>query len=45
MDSTTIIIVVVALVILGAILGLVFSRRRRSERLHKEFGTEYEHAV
>ena len=37
--------VVLVLVILGAILGLVFARRRRSERFHDQFGPEYDHTV
>ena len=45
MDSTSIIIVVLVLVIFGAILGLVFARRRRSELLHDQFGPEYDHTV
>jgi hypothetical protein len=40
-----IITVVVVLVIIGAILGLVFARRRRSERLQDHFGPEYDHTV
>jgi len=44
-DTYMIIIVVVVLVIVGAILGLVFSRRRRSERLHDRFGPEYDRTV
>jgi cytoskeletal protein RodZ len=44
-DTTSIIIVVLVLVILGAILGLVFARRRRSEQLHDQFGPEYDHTV
>jgi hypothetical protein len=45
-NTTYIIIaVVLVLVIVGAILGLVFSRRNRSERLHDLFGTEYDHTV
>jgi hypothetical protein len=40
-----IITVVMVLVIVGAILGLVFAGRRRSERLHDQFGTEYDHTV
>jgi hypothetical protein len=45
--NTTIMIVtvVLVLVIIGAILGLVFSRRRRSERLQDQFGPEYDHTV
>ena len=45
MDTTSIIIVVLVFVIIGAILGLVFARRRRSERLHDHFGPEYDHTV
>ena len=46
MSTLTItIIVVVAVVIIGVILGLVFARRNRSERLHKQFGPEYDHTV
>ena len=46
MSTLTItIIVVVAVVIIGVILGLVFSRRNRSERLHKQFGPEYDRTV
>jgi hypothetical protein len=45
-DSTvTIIVVVFVLVIIGAFLGLVFSRRKRTERLHEKFGPEYDHTV
>jgi hypothetical protein len=45
-NTTYIIItVVLVLVILGAILGLVFARRRRSEQLHDQFGPEYDHTV
>ena len=46
MDTTTIIIiVVVVLVIVGVIFGLLFTSRRRSQRLHDQFGPEYEHTV
>jgi len=46
MNSTYIIIaVVLILVIMGAILAPVFARRKRSERLHGQFGTEYDHTV
>jgi len=45
-DTTTIIIiVVVVLVIVGVIFGLLFTSRRRSQRLHDQFGPEYEHTV
>jgi hypothetical protein len=40
-----IIIVVLVLVIIGAILGPIFARRKRSARLHDQFGTEYDHTV
>jgi hypothetical protein len=46
MNSTYIIIaVVLILVIMGMILGPIFSRRKRSERLHDQFGTEYDLTV
>ena len=47
MNSTFIIIaVVLILLIMGVILGLIFAaRRKRSERLHDQFGTEYDHTV
>ena len=46
MNTTTMIItVVLVLVVIGAILGLVFSRRRRSERFQDQFGPEYDHTV
>jgi len=45
LDTNGIITVVVVLVIIGAILGLVFARRRRSERLQDHFGPEYAHTV
>jgi uncharacterized protein YneF (UPF0154 family) len=40
-----IIIVVLVVVIIGGILGLVFARRRHSERLYDQFGPEYDHTV
>jgi hypothetical protein len=46
MNTTYIIIaVVLGLVIVGAILGPIFARRKRSERLHDHFGSEYDHTV
>ncbi|HZM22215.1 MAG TPA: hypothetical protein VFC02_10745 [Anaerolineales bacterium] len=46
MNTTyTIIAVVLVLVIAGAILGPIFARRKRSERLHEHFGPEYDHTV
>jgi len=45
-NATYIIIpVVLLLVILGAIFGLVYARRRRSEQLKDQFGPEYDHTV
>jgi hypothetical protein len=45
--STTylIIAVVLVLVIFGTILGLIFARRKRSERFQNKFGSEYDRAV
>jgi hypothetical protein len=37
--------VVLILVIMGVILGPRFARRNRSDRLHGQFGTEYDHTV
>lgn len=46
MNSTYIIIaVILILVIMGMILAQIFSRRKRSEQLHNQFGTEYDLAV
>lgn len=46
MNATYIIVaVVLVLVIIGAVLGVVFSRRKRSERLQDHFGPEYDRTV
>src|SRR5512140_719192 len=46
MSSTYILIaVVVILVIMGMILGPRFASRKRSERLHDQFGPEYDRAL
>ena len=46
MNSTYIVIaVVVILVIMGVILAPMFSHRKRSERLHDKFGSEYDLTV
>jgi len=46
MNTTYIIVaVVLGLMIMGAILGPIFARRKRSERLHDHFGPEYDHTV
>ena len=42
---TIIIIVILVVVIIGVILGLIFARRNRSEKFHKEFGPEYDRTV
>jgi hypothetical protein len=45
-NTTYIIItVVVVLVVIGAILGVVFSRRKHSEQLQDHFGPEYDRTV
>ena len=46
MDTTTLIItVILVLVIVGAIMGSIFARRNKTEKLHDQFGTEYDHTV
>jgi len=46
METTYYIIaVVLVVVIIGAILAPIFARRRRSARLHDQFGPEYDHTV
>jgi len=47
MNTTYIINIVVVLVfvIVGAILGPIFARRKRSERFHNQFGPEYDRTV
>ena len=45
MNTTSLIIVAVVLVFVGAILGMVFARRKRSERLHAQLGPEYDRTV
>ena len=40
-----IIAVVLVVVIVGVILGLVFSRRKRSQRFQNKFGSEYDRTV
>ena len=46
MTTTNIFIaVVLILVIMGIILAPIFARRKRSERLHDQFGTEYDLTV
>jgi hypothetical protein len=37
--------VVLVLAVAGTVLAVVFMRRNRSQRLHEQFGTEYEHTV
>jgi hypothetical protein len=46
MNSTYIIIAVaLILVIMGVIMAPNFARRKRSDRLHEQFGDEYDHTV
>jgi hypothetical protein len=46
MSATYIYIAVVLIVvIMGLIMAPIFARRKRSERLHDQFGSEYDHAV
>jgi hypothetical protein len=46
MNSTYIIVaVVLVLLVMGAIMAPNFARRKRSERLHDQFGSEYDHTV
>ncbi len=46
MDTTYIIIAVaLVLVVLGAVLWPMMARRKRSEQLHDQFGSEYDHTV
>ena len=46
MDQTYItVIAVVVLVIVGGILGMIFSRRRSADKLQEHFGSEYGHTV
>jgi hypothetical protein len=46
MNTTYIIIaIVLGLMVIGAILWPIFTRRKRSERLHDHFGAEYDHTV
>jgi hypothetical protein len=44
-NTYLIVIVVLVLVIMGAILGPIFARRKRSDHFHDKFGTEYDHTV
>jgi FtsZ-interacting cell division protein ZipA len=48
MDILELVIVIVVALVVVAVLAAAawaFSRRRRTERLHRRFGPEYEHAV
>jgi hypothetical protein len=45
MTYIMIIAVVLALVVMGILLALVFIRQKQSERLHDQFGAEYDHTV
>ncbi len=45
MSITFIIVVVAVLLVVGAISGLVFSRRQRSKRFQNKYGSEYNRTV
>jgi len=46
MNTTYLIIaVILVLVVLGAILGVIFSRRQRSKKFQNKYGTEYDRTV
>ena len=47
MDTTVLVLIIVAVILLVAVLalGVMLSRRKRSERLQKQFGSEYERSV
>ena len=46
MDATSILIIsVLAVVIVGAIVGPILSSRRRSKQLRSQYGSEYDHTV
>jgi hypothetical protein len=45
MNTTYITIAVVLLVVVGVVLGAIFTRRNRSVRFHDRFGSEYDHTV
>lgn len=48
MDTTNITVIIIAVVvafIIGALLGTVFNRQRRTKRLQEKFGPEYERTL
>jgi hypothetical protein len=46
MNTTSIILIVVMVLVVGVVLGLVYyGRNKRSARLKDQFGTEYDHTV
>ncbi len=46
MDTTTMIVMVIlALVVVGAIVAAIFTQRTRTKTLQTKFGTEYDHTV
>ena len=48
MDTTntiTIVIAVIVLLVLGGLLGMLFTRRQRTKRLQERFGPEYDRTV
>lgn len=46
MNTSYLIVAVSVVVIMGTVLGLIYARRtKRTERLHAQFGSEYDHTV
>lgn len=44
-NTMTIVIAVIALLVIGGLLGMAFSRRQRTKRLQERFGPEYDRTV
>ena len=44
-DTNMILIAVVVLLVIGGLLGMLFTRRQRTKRLQERFGPEYERTV
>jgi hypothetical protein len=45
MNPTYIIVAVVLILVIGTLLGAIFSRRRRSKQFHDQYGAEYDRTV
>ena len=45
MNTTYVIVAVAIVVVVGLILGPIYSRRKRSQRFQKKYGPEYDHTV